>query len=62
MEGVKMWLSSQAADFFDTGKQKRIPQYDKCLNSGGDLSMYVFFVYNNISHCLFFNRSPEVIF
>jgi hypothetical protein len=25
MEGVKMWLSSQAADFFDTGIQKLIP-------------------------------------
>jgi hypothetical protein len=36
MEGVETWLSSQAADFFDTGIQKRIPRYDKCLNSGGD--------------------------
>jgi hypothetical protein len=36
MEGVKMWLSSQAADFFDTGTQKLIPQYDKGLNSSGD--------------------------
>jgi hypothetical protein len=35
MEGVKMWLSSKAADFFDTGIQKLIPQY-KCLSSGGD--------------------------
>jgi histone-lysine N-methyltransferase SETMAR len=26
MEGVKMWLSSQVADFFDTGTQKLIPQ------------------------------------
>jgi hypothetical protein len=48
MEGVKKWLSSQAADFFDTGTQKLIPQYNKCLSSGGDtlgssLSMYVFF-------------------
>jgi hypothetical protein len=25
MESVKMWLSSQAADFFDTGMQKFIP-------------------------------------
>jgi polysaccharide deacetylase 2 family uncharacterized protein YibQ len=32
MEGVKTWLSSQAADFFDTGIQKLIPRY-KCLNS-----------------------------
>jgi hypothetical protein len=36
MEGVKTWLSSQAADFFDTDIQKLIPRYDKCLNSGGD--------------------------
>jgi hypothetical protein len=31
-----MWLSSQAADFFDTGIQKPIPQYNKCLSFGGD--------------------------
>jgi hypothetical protein len=35
MEDVKTWLSSQAADFFDTGLQKLISRY-KCLNSGGD--------------------------
>jgi hypothetical protein len=36
MEGVRTWLSSQAADFFDIGIQKLIPQYDKCLSSSGD--------------------------
>jgi hypothetical protein len=36
MEGVKMYLSSKATDFFDTGIQKLIPRYDKCFNSGGD--------------------------
>jgi transposase len=36
MEGVKTWLSSQATEFSDTGKQKLIPQYDKCPNSGGE--------------------------
>jgi histone-lysine N-methyltransferase SETMAR len=36
MEGVKTWLSSQAADFFDTGIQKLIPRHDKCFISGGD--------------------------
>jgi hypothetical protein len=36
MEGVKTWLSSQAADFFVTGINKLISRYDKCLNSGGD--------------------------
>jgi hypothetical protein len=34
MKGVKTWLSSQAADFFDTRIQKLIPQYDTCLSSG----------------------------
>jgi hypothetical protein len=28
MEGVKTWLNSQTADFFDTGIQKLIPQYN----------------------------------
>jgi hypothetical protein len=36
MEGVKMQLSSQVADFFDTGIQKLIPPYRKCHNSSGD--------------------------
>jgi hypothetical protein len=36
MEGVKTWLSSNEADFFDTGIQELIPQFDKCLNSGID--------------------------
>jgi hypothetical protein len=36
MEGVKTWLSAEAADFFDTGIQKLVPRYDKCLSSGGD--------------------------
>jgi hypothetical protein len=36
MEGIKTWLTSMAADFFDTGIQKLIPRYDKSLNSGGD--------------------------
>jgi hypothetical protein len=36
MEGVKMWLSSQAADCFDTGTHKFITRYDMCLNSGDD--------------------------
>jgi hypothetical protein len=36
MEGVKMWLSWQVADFFDTRIQKLIPRYEKCLSSGND--------------------------
>jgi hypothetical protein len=35
MKGVKTWLSSQAADFFDTGIQKLTVRY-KCLNSVGN--------------------------
>jgi histone-lysine N-methyltransferase SETMAR len=33
---VETLLSSQAADFFDTGVQKLIPRHDKFLNSGDD--------------------------
>jgi hypothetical protein len=36
IESVKTRLSSQAADFFDTGIQQLIPRYEKCLSSGGD--------------------------
>jgi hypothetical protein len=36
IDGVKTWLSSQAADFYDIGIQKLIPWYHKCLISGGD--------------------------
>jgi hypothetical protein len=35
MEGVKTWLRSMVADFFDTGIQKVIPWY-KCFNAGID--------------------------
>jgi transposase len=34
MKGVRTWLSSQAALFFDTGIEKCIPLYDKHLSSG----------------------------
>jgi hypothetical protein len=33
--GVKNWLSSEAADFLHTGREKLTPRY-KCLSSGGD--------------------------
>jgi histone-lysine N-methyltransferase SETMAR len=36
MAGVKTWLSSHAADFFDTGTQKLTPRYDNCLNSSSE--------------------------
>jgi hypothetical protein len=35
MEGVKIWLNSQVADFFDAGIQKLIPRYE-CLNPSGN--------------------------
>jgi hypothetical protein len=56
MEGVKTWLSSQAADFFDTGTQKLVPRYDKCHSSVGD------FIEKQLKFSLFCNSSPEVIF
>jgi hypothetical protein len=66
MEGVETWLSSQVTYFFDTGKQKLIPQYDKCLNSRSDYAekklMYAFFVYNIFFICCFINSSLEVTF
>ena len=33
---VTQWLESQAADFHDTGIQKLVPWYVKCLNFGGE--------------------------
>ncbi|PNF35627.1 hypothetical protein B7P43_G01883 [Cryptotermes secundus] len=33
---VTQWFQSQVADFYDTGIQKLVPRYDKCLSSGGD--------------------------
>jgi hypothetical protein len=33
---VQHWVKTLAADFFDEGIQKLVPQYDKCLNLGGD--------------------------
>jgi hypothetical protein len=60
MEGVKTWLSSMVADFFDMGMQKLIPPYDKCLNSGGDYVdkyhkyFYFLYLFKFFSHCIFF--------
>jgi hypothetical protein len=46
MEGVETWLSSQAADFFDTGIQNLIPGYEKAsipavTTLRSSLNMYV---------------------
>jgi hypothetical protein len=69
MEGVEMWLSSQAADFFDTGIQKLIPWYESAsipvvTTLRSSLSMYVcLYTYNNcfLVAC-FVNSSLEVTF
>jgi hypothetical protein len=36
VEGVKDWLSSQPATFYDAGIVKLVSRYDKCLNSDSD--------------------------
>jgi len=36
MDGVKDWLSSQPATFYDAGIVKLMSCYDKCLKSEGD--------------------------
>jgi len=36
MDGVKDWLSSQPATFYDAAIVKLMSRYDKCLNSVGD--------------------------
>jgi hypothetical protein len=51
MEDVKTWLSSQAADFFDTDIQKLIPDTTGAsvpvvTTLRSSLSMYIFFVYS----------------
>jgi hypothetical protein len=35
-EAVNTWFASQAASFYDTGIQKLVPRYDKCLNNDGN--------------------------
>jgi hypothetical protein len=53
MEGVKTWLGSMAADFFDTSLQKLIPFMTRASVQAvtmlrSSLSMYLFFEYNTI--------------
>ena len=33
---VTEWFQSRAADFYDTGIQKLVSRYEKCLNSRGE--------------------------
>jgi histone-lysine N-methyltransferase SETMAR len=59
MEGVKTWLTSGVADFFDTGKQTLILRHDMCLNSAGDYTekwlkyVCVFYIQLFFSHYSF---------
>jgi hypothetical protein len=54
MEGVKMWLSSQAADFFDTGIQTLFPDTTNASIPAVTTLRSRIFVYSTIfSHCLF---------
>jgi hypothetical protein len=53
MEVIETWLSSQAAEFFDTGMQKRTPQYDKYLFQvmGGLYRRLIYYLYYYIPTC-----------
>jgi hypothetical protein len=67
MEGVRMWLSSQVADFLDTGIKNLFPDKSATIPAvtmlRSSLSMHVFFVYNTFFPiACFVNCSPEVIF
>ena len=35
-DAVQKWLNSQAATFYEEGKQKLVPRYNNCLNNGGE--------------------------
>jgi hypothetical protein len=66
MEGVKTWLSSQAAEFSDTHRNlfpDTTASVPAVTTLRSNLSIYVFSVYNkNILIACFVNSSPEVIF
>ncbi|KAJ4434307.1 hypothetical protein ANN_22861 [Periplaneta americana] len=66
---VTHWFRSQAAEFYDTGIQKLIPRYDKCLNSGGEyigkqLNNWRIYSNNSFHEIVFFylNRPRETYF
>jgi hypothetical protein len=35
-EEVMMWFKGQTADFYDSGIQKLVPRFNKCLDNAGD--------------------------
>jgi hypothetical protein len=68
-EGVKTWLSSQAADFYDTGIQNLFPDttsasIPEVTMLRSSLGAYTFFICNKIVFLIacFVNSSPEVTF
>jgi hypothetical protein len=68
MEDVKMWLSSQVADFFDTGIQKLRPHVTSAsiptvtmLRSSLCVNVFLYIILSFLVAC-FVNSSPEVTF
>jgi hypothetical protein len=35
-EDVMTWFKGQAADFYDSGIQKLVPRFNKCMDNAGD--------------------------
>jgi len=35
-EEVMTWFKGQAADFYESGKQKLVPRLNKCLDNAGE--------------------------
>jgi hypothetical protein len=61
MEGFKTWLSSQAADFLDTGIQKLILRWWLCWEVASVGTYFLYMVSFSLIFC-FVNSSPEVTF
>jgi len=36
LEEVMTWFKLQTADFYDSGIQKLVPRFNKCLDNAGD--------------------------
>jgi hypothetical protein len=67
MEGIEIWLSSKAADHFDTDIQNLIPQCNRCFRCDGDyigkyLKFVFFYIIISFVIACFGNSSPEVTF
>jgi hypothetical protein len=68
MEGVKTWLSSQTADFFERGIKNVFPNATRASVPGvttfrSSLSLYVYFLFNTFFLIAYFvNNSSEITF